>query len=359
LQYFEQKPELNEGDVALMSTRTNEALVERSKDYRREQMNRKTVVLFALCGLIIGIPALAHDPGDGMGGDGHGDGMGGHGNGHEEEMLGFGDHHMEHNLILPQIVVGGNSTTSLVLFSLGNREQMPWVEDEGLNTKGTIHFFQQDGSPLMVEINGEGPSSNHSFVLESGHSQALKLTGQGGVSQGWVLIEVDDDDSENSSWGHMDGHEVMRGERLMATAFYTLRDSQSRVIYQVGVMPAMYERERFFSSIMAAQFGPDINTGVAILNSGSEDATITLRLRDADGKIVATKDIPLEAGHQTARFITDFLEGQVPQDFQGVLEVTTDDEGVVTLGLLMAENIFTSIPVHHHGRWSSGGGMMP
>jgi hypothetical protein len=325
-------------------------------------MIRRTVVLFALCVLSMGLLTLAHEPEDGMGDDGHGDGMGGHGNGHEEEMHGFGDHHMEHNLILPQIVVGGNSTTTLVLFNLGNREQMPWVDDEELNTSGTIHFFQQDGSPLMVEVNGESPSASHSFLLESGHSQALKLTGQGGVSQGWVLIEVGDDDSENLSWGNMDGHEVMRGERIMATAFYTLRDSQSRVIYQVGVMPAMYEREHFFTSIMAAQFGPEVNTGVAILNSSPEETTITLRLKDAEGKLVATKNLPLKAGHQIARFITDLLEGQVPQQFQGVLEVTTDDEGVVTLGLLMAESILTSIPVHHHGRWSNrdtGGGMMP
>jgi hypothetical protein len=316
-------------------------------------MTQTQLILFAVFVLILGFPVLAHESGGGMGG---------HGNGHNDEMHGFGDHHMEHNLILPQIVVGGNSTTTLVLFSLGNREQMPWVDDENLETRGMIHFFQQDGSPLMLEINGEGPSSNHSLLLESGHSQTLKLTGQGGVSQGWVLIEVDDDDSENSSWGNMDGHEVMRGERVTATAFYTLRDSQSRVIYQVGVMPAMYEREHFFTSIMAAQFGPEVNTGVAILNSSSEDTTVTLRLKDAEGELVATKVLPLKAGHQIARFITDLLEGQVPQHFQGVLEVTTDDEGVVTLGLLMTENILTSIPVHHHGAWSSGGmggGMMP
>jgi hypothetical protein len=292
--------------------------------------------------------------------------MGGPGNGHDDEMRGFGDHHMEHNLILPQVVAGGNSTTTLMLLNLGNMEQMPWAEEADLETRGTLHFFRQDGSPLMVEINGEGPASEHSFVLASGHSQALKLTGQGGLAQGWALVEVEDDaPPDGSTWGNMDGHEVMRGERMVATAFYTLKDSQSRVIYQVGVMPAIYEREHFFSSLLAAQFGPDVNTGVGIVNSSSEDVTVTLRLKDADGELVVTRELPLKAGHQTASFITDFFEGEVPQGFQGVLEVTTEDEGVVTLGLLMTENILTSIPVHHHGGWTNanmgggmGGGMM-
>jgi hypothetical protein len=324
-------------------------------------MIKRRLILIVIVVLVLGSPVLGHEPGDGMG-EGHGSGPGDPGSGHGEEMHGFGDHHMEHNLILPQIIVGGNSTTTVMLLNLGNMEQMPWVDNEDLETSGTVHFFRQDGNPLMVEINGAGPSSTHSFVLESGHSRALKLTGQGGLAQGWALIEVEDDDSEESTWGNMDGHEVMRGERVVATAFYTLRDDQSNVIYQVGVMPAMYEREHFFTSIMAAQFGPDVNTGVGIVNSSSEDVIVTLRLRDADGGLVVTKELPLKAGHQTASFITDFFEGEVPPGFQGVLEVTTDDEGVVTLGLLMTENILTSIPVHHHGGWSSGGmggGMMP
>lgn len=321
----------------------------------------KTRLILALIGMLIsGFPGLAHETGDGMG-EGHGSGPGDPGSGHGEEMHGFGEHHMEHNLILPQIVVGANSTTTLMILNLGDSDQMPWVDNADLETSGTVHFFRQDGSPLMVEINGAGPSSEHSFVLAAGHSQALKLTGQGGLSQGWALIEIEDNDSEGATWGNMDGHEVMRGERVVATAFYTLRDSQSRVIYQVGVMPAMYEREHFFSSILAAQFGPDVNTGVGIVNSSSEDVMVTLTLKDADGELVATKELPLKAGHQTARFITDFFEGEVPQGFQGVLEVTTGDEGVLTLGLLMTENILTSIPVHHHGSWSDGGmggGMM-
>jgi hypothetical protein len=163
----------------------------------------------------------------------------------------------------------------------------------------------------------------------------------------------------------MDDHEVRRGERLMATAFYTLRDSQSRLVYQVGVMPAMYEREHFFSSSMAAHFGEDVDTGVAVVNTGSEDVIVTMRLKDVSGNTIATRDVPLQAGHQMAKFISEFFLGQVPADFQGVLEITTQGEGVVTLGLLMTEHILTSIRIHHYGTWTNGhmgggmeGGMM-
>ena len=97
---------------------------------RMHQMGRNEVVLSIFCTSLLAFSVFAHGPGDGGNRDGSGD-----------EMHGFGDHHLEHNLILPQVVVGGNSTTTFMLFNLGNREQMPWVDNADLETRGDVLFI--------------------------------------------------------------------------------------------------------------------------------------------------------------------------------------------------------------------------
>ena len=67
----------------------------------------------------------------------------------------------------------------------------------------------------------------------------------------------------------------------------------------------------------------------------------------------------LAAGNQTALFIDQLFPGSVPDGFQGSLEVTTSEEGVVVMGLLMTQGILTSLPTHHFGGWQQGNGMMP
>lgn len=319
---------------------------------------KRTEILFVftLLALCLGVPLLAHGP-DGEPGQGPGGGP-------DDDWHGFDDHHVDHNLVLPQIAVGQHYTTTLFFANLGNSQRMPWAEDEDFETRATVYFFRQDGNPYTVLVNGQGPVSEFAFSLGAGGSITLKLTGQGEDLPGWALVEIEEDSSGDRVWGDLDDHEVRRGMRLMATAFYALRDEQSRLASQVGVVPAMYEPEHFFSSVMAAQAGPDLDTGVAIVNTNAEELTVTLRLKDSAGDTIATTELSLAAGQQTARFITELFPGQVPVGFQGVLEVSTEGEGIVTLGLLMAEGVLTSIPSHRYGTWDNdqmggGGGMGP
>ena len=83
-----------------------------------------------------------------------------------------------------------------------------------------------------------------------------------------------------------------RGERLMVTGFYSLRDNTGQTQSEVGVLPAMYEKRRFFSSVIAAQLVDKVNTGVAIVNTSDQDATVTLTLRGVRERIEDRVDDP-------------------------------------------------------------------
>jgi hypothetical protein len=141
----------------------------------------------------------------------------------------------------------------------------------------------------------------------------------------------------------------------MATAFYSFKEG-TQVLSRVGVIPSLYEMRRYLTSVLPVQYQDDLNTGVAVVNTSSETVSVELRLRDTDGNLLATKSLSLPAGNQIARFVNEVFAGAIPSKVQGIMEVTTYDEGVVVLGLLMSQGIMTAIPTHHHGEQS--GSMM-
>ncbi len=244
--------------------------------------------------------------------------------------------------------------------NMGNARRMPWSDEEDLETTGTLYMFHQDGSPFPVKVNDGATSAQHSLTLGAGKGLSLALTSDGVDTPGWALIEIDDDESEESNWGNMDDHQVQGGERVYVSAFYSLRDGMGELQSQVGVMPAMFQREHFFTSIVAATFDDNSSTGVALVNTSSESITVNLRLEDVDGKTVATDSLTLKAGNQKAVFIHEQFPDEVPVGYQGILEVTSEGDGVVIQGLLMSEGVLTSIPVQHFGSWDNddmGGGM--
>jgi ribosomal protein L5 len=60
--------------------------------------------------------------------------------------------------------------------------------------------------------------------------------------------------------------------------------------------------------------------------------------------------VRLKAGNQIARFVEELFN--LTKDFEGVLEITTTDNGVISMGLIQTGLVTTSIPTHHYGNWS-------
>jgi hypothetical protein len=267
-------------------------------------------------------------------------------------LRGYNGHELERNIVLPQLVVGESYTTSVALLNLGDSDHMGSIHRDRLQISGKISFYRQDGTRMPVGVNGGVPTAEFRFALGSPQSSNLELKASGPDTVGWALIEIDDQPGEPRAW--LDGREMMRGDWLMVTVFYSLKQG-GQTLSRVAAVPSVYEMNRYFSSVLAARYDDDLYTGVAIVNTSAVAAQIALRLRDSDGRIVATVSVPLVAGSQTARFLHELFGGAVQPRFLGTLEISTTSEGVVALGLLVGEGVLTSIPTFHYGNMSRMG----
>ncbi|MBS1212510.1 MAG: hypothetical protein H6R26_1127 [Proteobacteria bacterium] len=261
---------------------------------------------------------------------------------------GYQGHNVNDDLILPQVVVGQNYTTSLLLLNMGNSQLMNWVPAQNLITSGKVYFYRQDGTGLPVSVNGSAPASEFSFSLDPSKSAYYELSSTGSDTPGWALIDVDEPAS-GSGWGMMDGRTMTRGMRIMATVFYTYSGA-GQPTSRVGVVPSMYEMGKFATSIISVQSNDDLYTGVAVVNTSAVAVTVTLRLKDSNGNVLATSPLSLNPGNQTAKFVHELFSSVLPADFKGFLEVSSSDEGIVTMGLLVSQGIMTSVPMAHYGQ---------
>jgi hypothetical protein len=261
-------------------------------------------------------------------------------------MMGFGGQPMDHNLVIPQVAVGPDNVTTLVLTNLGNSQMMSWIPLQDLGTTGTVYFYKQDGSPWLMSINGGGPVSQLSFSLAPSATARYELTGVSTDTSGWAMVAIDSP-AGGVNWGMMDGQTMSGGMRVMATVYYTYQNG-SQMVSKVGVMASMYQMGLFANSIMPVQSQGVSSTGVAIVNMGPQTATIMMQLKDTTGQVIASQQFMLSAGNQMAQYIWQMFAG-IPDGFQGSLQIQTSDEGVVMMGVLMTGGIMTSIPMIHFG----------
>jgi hypothetical protein len=261
--------------------------------------------------------------------------------------IGYDGHNMDHDLVLPQVAVGQHYTTSLLLLNMGNSQLMTWVSPQDLTTTGKVYFYGQNGTPLAVSVNGGAPSSEFSFSLAPSESSYYEFSSPGPDTAGWALIDIDEPTS-GPGWGMMDGQTMTRGMRVMADAYFTYTGS-GQPPSRVGIMPSMYEMGKFATSIVSAQSEDDLYTGVAIANTSAHAVTVTLRLKDVNGNVLGTIPLMLNPGSQKARFIHELFPTILPSGFRGFLEVDSNDEGIVTMGLLASQRTLTSVPVTHYG----------
>jgi hypothetical protein len=298
----------------------------------------KSVVLFCLLALLT---SLALAQGSGMMGPGA----------TLPTMPGYQGHELAENMVVPQFAVGDHYTTSMVLFNMGNMAQMPWLTPQTLQLTGEIYFYHQDGSPLQVSINGANAVSHYPFTLAASNSVSLEMGASGGDFAGWALIKVNDDGT--NAWGMMNGQQMMRANRIMATVDYNFKEG-GQLISRAGMIPDVYEMQRYFTSLIPAQMQNGINTGMAIVNTSAQDVTVQLTLKSSSGETIAIRQLPLPAGNQMARFIDEaqLFGGVVKAPFHGFVQIDTSSEGVVAMGMLLTGEIMTSIPTQHHGPFS-------
>ncbi|MEJ2078671.1 MAG: Ig-like domain-containing protein [Acidobacteriota bacterium] len=180
----------------------------------------------------------------------------------------------------------------------------------GADTISTLEFFDRDGNPMNVALNGLGqPQSVYSLSLIRGAARKLTTTGEGALQVGYARISA--------------------GTGVDGTAVYRQIDSLTGIALAEAGVPSSTPLTSF--SLFMDSSGSN-NTGLAILNprhaagsAGVGTANLTLRLFDKNFTLLATSEVQLAEGSQISRFITEFFSQYSPAlEMEGVVTVQSD-----------------------------------
>ncbi len=183
------------------------------------------------------------------------------------------------------------------------------VNNSRQDVTGTVDFFDDNGDPLELEVNGVLDSSFPFFVPSGlGARQVERITtdGSGELKSGWARIHSDQ-------------------PIVVASNFGAIRPSGS-VITDVGVGESELGTE---FTIFADTIGSN-DTGVAATNPNDDQAIdIEMTLRDASGAVVDQEVLHLPPGGHIARFLPEFFS-DVPEinEFEGTVLLKSMTEAV-------------------------------
>jgi len=205
-------------------------------------------------------------------------------------------------LILPHFVDGGGWTTEVTLVN---------PSDDRLS--GTIRVNDQSGSPLTVTANG-AQGSAFPYDLPPRSSFRLWTSGAGAQVQGGsVRVEA-----------------ASNQKVPPAFAIFSFRNA-GVVVTEAAVTAANPAR----SFRIYGESSPGIQSGLALANSASAEATVTVEALRLDGTATGlTGTLRVPANGQSALFAEQIpgLES-LASGFQGVLRISTSAAGLALAGL--------------------------
>ncbi len=211
-------------------------------------------------------------------------------------------------------VGAGADPTVFYLAQVGNGQAGPIGLQTSLSFANTttqagsaqVDFFQSDGSPMVLTLEGTGSSFN--FPLSRGASVVVQTDGLGVITAGYARV--------TTSAG------------ISGSAVFSQTDVPSGVLETESGVPPSVPLSAF--SIFVDTLG-DSNTGLALVNpgpalaGGGDTATISLTLFDGQGEQVGEKQLQLPSGQHTARFATEiFSEVETIGEMLGLIAVSSD-----------------------------------
>ncbi|MEJ2081814.1 MAG: hypothetical protein P8Y94_06490 [Acidobacteriota bacterium] len=186
-------------------------------------------------------------------------------------------------------------------------------------------FFDQDGTPLNVRVDGETASQVVFTVPGQSSLQPLIESVGGETSVGWMMLTSQSDltfrsavvFSSNTPSAGGSSSEPVSGARLKTEAGISSSELDTRHVLRVAV----------------TQDG--LNTAFAIANPTDTEAHIRLLLKPDSGDELTADPLTLAAHNQTARFVTDLFDLPSGSSLEGRLLVLSDtDLGVTSLETL-------------------------
>ncbi len=129
---------------------------------------------------------------------------------------------------------------------------------------------------------------------------------------------------------------------------FELRDPGNNLISRVGV-PASAPNMTSFVIPRFRNMASNMDVGFAIANTGSTDTSVTVTLRDATGKVLATTQISLPKHSQKANFPSDIFStlSSVDASGYGALTFVAAGPQVAAIGLAIENktNSLATFPV--------------
>ncbi|MBI4455334.1 MAG: carboxypeptidase regulatory-like domain-containing protein [Acidobacteria bacterium] len=182
---------------------------------------------------------------------------------------------------LPQVangpLSGGIIRTTFLVFNIS-----------GARATVTITLTKDDGSPFVVTIPELGSNSTFTVTLEPGGATFLQTDGLGTLTAGAAAV------TSNVAVG--------------VSAIFSIFDPQGRFLTEAGVgdSPA---RTEFSTPIDVTDL---FDTGIAFYNRLATAASMTLRLIDRNGTVIASQTISLGGRNHLARFISELFGDSIP-----------------------------------------------
>jgi hypothetical protein len=218
----------------------------------------------------------------------------------------------------PQIADGGGYQTTLLFLNTANVPE-----------SGTVKFVDNSGSPLDVRLEGRlSPTSQYSYAIPP--QGAFRLVTDGSASNittGSAIVVP----SEGPTPAGAGLFSYLPGGILVTES---------------GIPCAA-------STVQARVFVDTANghdTGLAIVNTSGGRESITLSVRGLDGQTAAGSGIlTLSAGGHVARFVREVIDGGLPKEFKGVLDIFSNSSfAALTLRSLTnsrGDFLLTTFPV--------------
>ena len=170
-----------------------------------------------------------------------------------------------------------------------------------------LDFFDPNGDPMVLRIDGLGTDSTFNFQLGSGQSRVLETSGQGAIQAGYARVTSE--------------------EGLGGSAVFSRVDLPSGLLETESGVPASRPGTSFFLFVDTTG---NAETGVALANpvpgpaGGGGGGFMELRLEDASGAKLATRELELLAGQHTAQFVTQlFPDVEGIDEMRGLLAISS------------------------------------
>jgi hypothetical protein len=220
----------------------------------------------------------------------------------------------EKTLFFPQIADGvGSGGAWQTTFTIAYRAN-------AVGVTATVNFYDDNGSPMNLSVNGQQVSQVTVAVAPFGLAQ-FKTDGTGVLQTGWATVQSDSNES------------------LSGLALYTFSNTSGAFVDEVG-SPATVASS---SMSVFTQLAATISTGVALANPNTTPADIALVLRDKNSNEIGRTTIQIPAMGHLARYVPELFPNLGSATLDGKMDIVAS-QPIAVLTLRQRQTVFTSFP---------------